>query len=244
MTHRVFPVVVAAFAAPAFAQFVPVIQERSVVTQASVSSGASDGDSDEAAGFGPFVGAASSSASGAAGASALGLAGQTSVFTPLLLSGTLSAGSAVATGATFVTGESDGASTLLFIFSLAAPTPVQFTASGTLAIVGSNPNGEPSDLFGVASVRLLDANTQDQIAGFFMQDTVNDADAAFFAGTLPAGQYALLARATTHAFSADLLGPPARSGSAQSDVTFAFSAVPAPGSLWLLGLLAAARRRR
>ena len=238
-------ILVAALAQNAAAQFIPVTQERSALTSVSVSSGASNGDSAEATDFGLFSPSLTSTITGAAGASATANAAQTSSFSPTLIFGDLSASSAVATGATFVTAESDGASNLLFIFDLAAPTEIAFTASGSMSFVGTNPDGEPSDLYGAARVRLLDADTMDQVAGFQLFGPDAATDSAFFSGTLPAGSYAILAFASTHAFSADLLGPPARSGSGEASVSFSFALIPAPSAAALLGLgtLALARRR-
>lgn len=237
---------VASFAPHAAAQFSPVTQERSALTNVSVSSGASSGDSAEATDFGLFTPSLTSTITGAAGASATANAAQTSSFSPTLIFGDLSASSAVATGATFVTAESDGSSSLLFIFDLAVPTEIAFTASGAMSFVGTNPDGEPSDLYGAARVRLLDADTSDQIAGFQLFGPDGASDSAIFSGTLPAGSYVILAFASTHAFSADLLGPPARSGSGEASVTFSFALIPAPGAAALLGLgtLTLARRRR
>lgn len=237
--------VVAALAVPAAGQIVPVTQERSVQTAATVSSGDSTGDYDEAADYGPFVRTLTSSVTGAAGAGATAVASQNSSLGSALITGTLGAHAEVSTGATFVTGESDVHSNLLIIFNLAAPTPVQFNAAGSLQYLGRNPNGEPSDLSGIASVRLLDGITEDLIAGFQFFDTPVS-DSVTFNGTLPAGQYVILATAQMHAFSADLLGPPPRSGSGGAGASFTLTVVPAPGASAVIGvgMLWLARRRR
>jgi hypothetical protein len=244
-TPRVFPALLVMSMAPlASAQITPVIQERFVQTQADVSSGQSSSDFDEAATFDPFLRSLSSSITGANGAGADAAAGQDSAFTAAMVTGTLSAGGAVRTGATFITGESNAQSSLLFIFNLDQATPIQFTANGSLSYVGRNPSGEPSDLFGAARVRLVDAITEEMIAGFQLFSDPGT-DAAAFNGTLPAGQYAILAYAQLHAFSADLLGPPPRSGSGDANVSFSLT-VPAPAAPALLGigLLAFSSRRR
>lgn len=228
------------------AQMVPVLQERTVQTQASVSSGASAGDFDEAPNFGPFVRDLTSSVSGAGGAGADALAGQNSLLSSGLVSGALSASVGVRTGTTFVTGEAESHSDLLFIFDLAEPTQIQFSAAVELALIGRNPDGEPSDLYGVARVRLLDSNTLDVIAGVELGVTSDSAtDSLLYAATLPAGQYVILASAQAHAFSADLLGPPPRSGSGEATTTFSLTVVPAPAGVALGGVsLLALRRRR
>jgi hypothetical protein len=244
-TSRAFPVVLFLSLAPlASAQLVSVNQERFVQTQAQVSSGQSSGDFDEATTFGPFVRNLSSSVTGANGAGADATASQSSTFGSTLVTGTLSAAGDVKTGTTFITGESDAQSSLLYIFNLGQTSPVEFTANGLLAYVGRDPNGEPSDLFGTARVRLINAVTEDVIAGFQLFDDPGT-DSASFNGVLPAGQYAILAYAQLHAFSADLLGPPPRSGSGNANVSFSLI-VPSPGAPVLLGmsLLALSRRRR
>jgi hypothetical protein len=225
-------------------QIMPVIQERTVQTQVMVSSGGSSGDFDEAATFSPFTRTITSSVTGAAGAGADASAAQDSTLGSALVTATLGAHSAGRTGSTFVTGESDAQSTFLFIFSLSDPATIRFRAAGGLAFVGRNPEGDPSDLSGLATVRLLDAITEDLVAGFQLNGEAAS-DSASFDGTLPAGRYALLATVRTHAFSADLLGPPPRSGSGDANASFSLAVVPAPGACALLavGVLALPRRR-
>jgi len=244
-TSRVFPAfLLISVASLASAQITSVIQERFVQTQADVSSGQSAGDFDEASTFGPFLSNLSSSVTGPNGAGATATAGQNSAFTAAVVTGTLTAGGAVQTGTTFITGESNSQSSLLYIFNLAQAAPIEFTANGSLSYVGRNPDGEPSDLYGAARVRLIDAITMDLIAGFQLFSDPGT-DSAAFSAMLPAGQYAILAYAQLHAFSADLVGPPARSGSGIANVSFSLS-VPAPAAPALLGigLLAISRRRR
>ena len=234
----------AAIAPYAAGQISPVTQERSVTTSADVSSGPSSNDYDEASNFGPFVRSITSSITGAAGAGAEATASHNSTLTSTLLSGTLSAHAAARTGTTFDVGESDGQTSFLYIFSLAVATPIQFAASGHITTVGVNPNGDPSDLYGMSSVRLLDENTLDLISGFQLQSDAAS-DSATFNGTLPAGQYVILASAWLHAYSADLLGPPARSGSGDASATFTLTTVvPSPGAAGVLGIGAVAMSRR
>jgi hypothetical protein len=228
------------------AQIIAVTQERSVAANAGVSSGAQDGGSAEAPNFGPFVRTLSFSVTGPNGAGADATAAQDSALGSTLITANLSASCAARTGLTFVTGDSTAISSFLFIFNLSAATPVIFTASGSLAYIGRNPDGEPSDLDGMASVRLLDADTQDLISGFTLNHEPGS-DSATFGGMLPAGQYVILATTQMHAFSADLLGPPPRSGSGQAGVQFSLTAVPGPGAgagLVLAIGLGAMRRRR
>lgn len=242
---RVFPAMAfMSMASLVSAQISPVTQERFVQTQANVSSGESSGDFDEATTFGPFLSNLSSVVTGPNGAGATATASQDSAFSAALVTGTLSAGGAVQTGSTFVTGESNSQSSLLYIFNLDQATPIQFTASGSLSYFGRNPDGEPSDLYGAARVRLIDAISEDLIAGFQLFSDPGT-DSATFNGILPAGQYAILAYAQLYAFSADLIGPPPRSGSGEADVSFSL-AVPSPAAPALLGmgLFALSRRRR
>lgn len=228
----------------ASAQLTSITQERFVQTQAEVSSGQSSSDFDEATTFGPFVRNLSSTITGANGAGATATAGQNSAFSSTLVTGTLSAGGAVQTGTTFITGESSAQSSLLYIFNLDQAAPIQFNANGSLSYVGRNPDGEPSDLYGAARVRLINAITEEQIAGFQLFSDPGT-DSATFSGMLPAGQYAILAYTQLHAFSADLLGPPPRSGSGTANVSFSL-AVPSPAAPTLIGigLVGLARRRR
>lgn len=226
-------------------QIISSLQERSVQTFASVTSGASDNGYAEATNFGPFTPSIASSVSGAGGATADSQASQNTSFSSTAVAGQLHARSDVRTGSTFVVGEADGQSSYLYFFSLASATPVQFLASGTLALFGSNPDGEPSDLYGFARARLLDSNSMDLIAGFNI-GPAGGTDSASFNGTLPAGDYVILAQAQTHGYSADLLGPPARAGWADSTVNLTLTVVPSPAGLCVLtlGLLATGRRRR
>ncbi len=218
----------AAFAPAAFASISPVTQERSVQTLASVTSGGSSSDFAEATSFAPFVRTITSTISGAAGAGADATASQDSAFTDTSITGSFAAHSAARTGTTFDVGESDAQSNYLFIFNLTAATTINFTANGQLAFVGQNPDGEPSDLYGRASVRLLNGVTEELIAGFTLFPEAGT-DSATFSGTLPAGQYVILAAARTYAYSADLLGPPLRSGSGDAHVSFALNvAAPCP----------------
>ena len=243
--HALHVVVFAISCQYAAGQISSVLQERRVQTQVTVSSGGSNGDFAESMDFGPFLRSLSSIVLGAGGSSADASAAQDSTLTSGGVSGFLSAGSVVRTGSTFVTGEGDGTSSFLYIFNLAAPTAIQFRAEGNLSYIGRDPNGEPSDLFGTASVRLLDGITMDLIAGFTLFSDPGF-DSASFDGTLPSGQYVILASARLHAFSADLLGPPARSGSGVADASFSLNVIPSPGVSALLGMgvLAMARRRR
>lgn len=223
----------------------PVIQERSVQTQVMVSSGQSASDMDEAGTFGPFSRTVTSGITGAAGASADATASQTSSIGAAGITGQLSALGAAATGATFITGDANSQSNLLVIFSLSESTPVQFLAAGSLAFVGRNPDGEPSDLSGLSRVRLINAVTEEVISGFQLNGDAAT-DSAMFSGTLAPGQYVILASAQMHVFSADLLGPPARSGSGTANASFSLTIVPAPGAAALFGIsgLFAVRRRR
>lgn len=234
----------ALFTPAALAQFGLSSQERSVQGTAQLTSGQEDSGFAEAPGYGVFDESVDGSVSGTGGAMASIHASQFSTITPSTISGTLEASGQVATGSTFVVGQSDGWSNFLVLFSLAAPTPVTFTASGSMSFVGINPDGEPADLYGVTRVSLLDADTFDPIAGFSFQGGDYD-QSAEFAGTLAAGNYAIIARAEFHAYSADLLGPPARSGSGESTAAFSLTVVPAPASALLMscGLLCARRRR-
>jgi hypothetical protein len=244
-TSRVLPALLVFSIAPlASAQLTSVEQERFVQTQADVSSGQSSSDYDEATTFGPFFRNLSSSITGANGAGATATAGQNSALSSTLVTGTLSAGGAVQTGTTFITGESSAQSSLLYIFNLGQAAPIQFAANGSLSYIGRDPNGEPSDLFGAARVKLINAITEDVIAGFQLFSDPGT-DSASFNGMLPAGQYAILAFAQLHAFSADLLGPPPRSGSGDANVSFTLI-VPSPAAPALLGigLVALSRRRR
>jgi len=237
--------VLAALSPVALAAISPVLQERSVQSLATVSSGGSSSDFAEATNFAPFIRTANAAITGAAGAGAESASSQNSALTDTSITAALTANSAARTGATFDVGESDAQSNLLFIFNLTSATAIDFTASGSLSFVGLNPNGEPSDLYGTASVRLLDGITQDLIAGFTVFGGPGT-DSASFSGTLPAGQYAILAAARTYAYSADLLGPPPRSGSGAADATFSLTIVPTPGTsaLLALGFFAPFRRRR
>lgn len=234
---------VASLAPQALGQISLVEQERSVRTQALVSSGAESSDFDSSVGFGPFMRSLTSSVTGAGGAGADAAAFQDSAFAGGLLSGDLRASGSARTGASFVTGTSDSLSSLLVIFDLVAATSVVFTASGSIASIGSNPNGEPSDLYGMSRVRLLDANSLDEIAGFQFQ-TDSGSDSATFSGTLAAGRYVILATAQMYVFSADLLGPPVRSGSGSASATFSLGVVPTPGTAILLGFGAMSLTRR
>lgn len=215
-----------ACAASALAQFSPVLQERSNTTQASVTSGASDNDMHEALSFVLFDRTTTSGVTGAGGANANATSIQTSSFASAAITGTLSARSDARTGTTFVVGDATAQSSLLFIFNLTAATPVEFTATGAITLVGVNPDGEPSDLYGYSRVRLLNAVTEEMIAGFLLGPGAQNTS-AHFGGTLNAGQYAILAYTESHTYSADLVGPPNRSGSGESSLSFSF-AVPSP----------------
>lgn len=243
---RTLPIIVIAALAPlAAGQISSIDQERSVESDVMVSSGAADSGADAAANFGPFVRSILRSVNGAGGAKADALANQDSALTSSAVTGSLLARCAANTGATFITGDATAQSDFLYIFSLAAPTQVNFSASGALSYIGRNPDGEPSDLSGLSRVRLLDSNTLDMIAGFQLFDEPGT-DSASFIGTLPAGAYVILASAHMHAFSADLLGPPPRSGSGEASASFSLTVVPSPGAAAVLGIggLAMARRRR
>ena len=235
---------VCVMAAGAFGQIVATDQERSVVAASELGNGSSDGDFDSALNFGPFVRSLSVPLSGPGGAFAESSASQNTVIGGAGVTGLLSASANVATGSTFVTGQGMGRSSYLLLFSLSQASPVQFLASGSILLNGVNPDGEPSDLYGRASVRLINAGTDELVSGFTLFPEAGS-DSASFNGMLPAGSYALLATAESFAFSADLLGPPARSGSGQSQVEFSLT-VPSPSGLALLGLggVLAVRRRR
>lgn len=234
-------ILVAALAPHAAAQFIPVTQERYVQTAATLTSGPAADDYAEATDFGHFDTLLSSSLLGVVGATAE----QDSAFSPSLIAGSLIASCGVAIDSPFGLGEAEGTTNLLFIFDLAAPTHVSFVASGEMSFVGTNPDGEPSDLYGAARVRLLNADTSDQIAGFQLFGTDYAADSASFSGTLPAGSYVILAHAFTHIFGNDFHVGSARSASGVAYVDFAL-VIPAPSAAALLGLgtLALARRRR
>jgi hypothetical protein len=236
---------IAAVGPCAFAQFSPMTQERSVQYTAQLTSGQESSNAQEAADFGPFAGDVAGSVSGAGGAFASAAALQNSAITANSITGSLSTAGNVVTGSTFVVGQADAVSALLVIFSVTADTPVSFSAGGSMFFTGINPDGEPSDLYGVTRVSLMDANTMDPIAGFQFQGGDYNSGATFD-GILSAGTYAILARSEFHAYSADLIGPPDRSGSGQSTASFRLTVVPAPASAALLaaGLLGAARRRR
>jgi hypothetical protein len=228
----------------AIAQIVPTGQERSVLTTAELGNGTSDGNFVDSPDFGPFAQSISTQLTGPGGAVADSFASQTSSISSSAVSGTLASSINVVTGSTFVTAQGRGRSNFLLLFSLSQASPVEFIAGGSIVLRGVNPNGDPSDLYGRASVRLLNADTEDQIAGFTLFPSAGS-DSASFSGTLPAGSYALLATAESFGFSPDLLGPPVRSGSGQAQVNFSLT-VPAPASAVLVGLggLLAVRRRR
>jgi hypothetical protein len=211
-------------ALPAFGQFVPFTQERSVSTDATMSSGEHHEDLVEAGDFGLFDRSIGSSVTGAAGASADARASQTSNLTTSTATGTLAAGSDVRTGSTFVVGEAGAHSNLLYIFEVEAATEVQFTASGSLELFGRNPDGEPADLYGLVRARLVDAATEETIAGFSIGPQDEGTDQASFSGTLEPGIYVIIASAQSYGYSADLIGPPARTGWAQANVEFALTA--------------------
>jgi hypothetical protein len=218
--------------------------ERSVAANSELGNGGSDANGDSSESSGLFSRNFNVLLPGPGGAQADSFVGQVTNVTGASVSGQMSSGANVKTGTTFVTGQGTGQSNFLLLFTLAAPTPVSFVSSGSITLNGVNPNGEPSDLYGRAYVRLIDTNTDDQIAGFSLFPTAGS-DSATFNGTLPAGSYALMAQAFTFAFSADLIGPPNRSGNGSSQVDFSLLVVPAPASAGLLGLgLLAARRRR
>ncbi|HLO42148.1 MAG TPA: PEP-CTERM sorting domain-containing protein [Phycisphaerales bacterium] len=234
-----------AIAPAAWAQFSPITQERSVQGSAQLTSGEESSGAQEAIDFSLFSGDVSRGVKGADSASASVSAIQNSTISADTITGSLSASGSVVTGSSFVVGQSDGFSAFLVIFSVGADTQVNFAASGSMKFLGINPDGEPADLYGVTRVSLVNADTFDPIAGFQFQggDYTNDAQ---FSGTLAAGTYAILARAEFHGYSADLLGPPARSGSGESSASFRLTVVPAPASavLFAAGLMGAARRRR
>ncbi len=209
----------AACSSQALAQFTSVLQERSVTTSVSVTSGGSDNDSDQANNFGPFIGSVSSSIAGPGGAQADAGASQNSQMSATSITGLMNAQVAVRTGTTFVVGEGDSDSTYLYIFNVTSATEVVFSANGELGYIGRNPDGEPSDLYGSASVRLINAITEEPIAGFTLFSEPGG-NTASFEGELPAGQYAILAHTRMHGYSADLIGPPLRSGSGTTTVTF------------------------
>jgi hypothetical protein len=213
--------VLAAFAPLASAQISLVTQERFVLASSSVTSGPQIDDSDEALNNGPYLHTANAAVTGVAGADAIGSAFQDTALTATIIRGSLSASTQAHTGATFDVGESAGQSSILYIFNLTAATAIQFTANGELAFIGQDPNGEPSDLYGISSVQLLDGVTEDPISGFQMNaGSPAGTNSAHFSGTLPAGQYVILAKAQTHVYSADLLGPPPRSGSGTATTSF------------------------
>ncbi len=160
--------VLAAFAPLASAQVALVTQERFVLATSSVTSGPEVDDSDEALNNGPYLHTANAAVTGVAGADAIGSAFQDTALTATLIRGSLSANTQAHTGVTFDVGEASGQSSILYIFSLAQDTAIVFTANGELAFIGQDPNGEPSDLYGISSVQLLDGVTEDPISGFQM----------------------------------------------------------------------------
>jgi hypothetical protein len=241
----VIALAVAALPAVGLAQITYSTHERSYSTAVALGNGVDDFGSADSDSASPFVGTVNRGVAEPNGGGAEGTAGQNSTTSSSSIIGSLSAFGAVRTGSSFVTGEATSQSNFLVLFSLAAPTPVLFTGNGSVALTGVNPNGEPSDLYGRARLQLVNADTLDPVAGFNIFPEAG-VDSVNFNGVLPAGNYALSAQAFSYAFSADLLGPPARSGSGQSDVNFSLTVVPAPSAMALLGLAGvfAGRRRR
>ncbi|HYE63413.1 MAG TPA: hypothetical protein VD997_15585 [Phycisphaerales bacterium] len=240
--------VAGAFPVVALGQFAPTGQERSTVASAVLGNGAEGFDGSSAPGMGPWSHTAAASRSEVNGGGAEGSAGHNTTVSSSLISGSLTASTLVRTGSTFITGEAQGHSSFLALFSVAAPTPVSFTGGGSVVLNGLNPDGEPSDLYGRARVQLINADTDEPVAGFLIFPGPGS-DGFTFSGTLPAGNYALMANAFSYAFSADLLGPPARSGGGETSVNFALTVVPTPSAAALLGLagvvgVAGGRRRR
>jgi hypothetical protein len=229
--RRVAPVAVVlaglSLASAALGQITASSVERSVSTFSELGNGASDGNGDGSSLAGAFDRSLSTILPGPGGAGADSFATQQSMVSPATVWGTLSAANSVKTGSTFVTGQGQGMSSFLLLFNLAAPTAVTFTASGSIVLNGVNPDGEPSDLYGRAYVRLINADTEEEISGFTLFPTAGTGSDSFD-GTLPAGSYALLAQAFSFGFSADLLGPPARSGNGNSQVQFNLSVASPP----------------
>lgn len=241
----VVALVLAGTCGSAYAQFLPNSAERFNAASAALGNGLDDADGDNFSAMGPWVHTANVGVAEPNGGGAESTASQNSMVSGNLVSGSLNALTSVRTGSTFITGEGQSQSNFVFIFSLAAPTPVSLTGNASINLVGVNPDGEPSDLYGRAHVKLLDGDTSDEIAGISLFPSAGSLTLSYSA-TLPAGNYVLLANAFSYAFSADLLGPPARSGSGNSHVDFSLTVVPAPGAAMVLGLggLLAARRRR
>jgi hypothetical protein len=237
------------FVPHALGQISPVIQERSLATNAlafNVGGGSvEDSDSDSAPDFGPFFRTITSVALGAGGANASANAVHESQIGATSITGLLGAHCIAVTGGNTAPAQADAETTLLFIFNLTESSPIQFQARGELDLVGRNENGEPSDLFGWARVRLINAITEEPIAALNLMDD-HAGEGTEFSGTLPAGQYAILASAKAFVFSPDLLGPPPRSGTGDAQVTFSLTVVPAPATSALLALagLVGVRRRR
>lgn len=234
---------VASLAPHAAAQFVPVFQDRGGVTEASLTNGAFHGDSDFANDFGLFTSALTSYLTATDGASSSATSSQTSEFTPTLIHGVLASASVVATGTTNISGHSIASGATIFTFDLLGPERVRFLSSGGLSFVGSN--GVPTDLYGFASVWLMDS-TGATLASIDLSLFASGTDTDSYRGTLPAGQYSIFAVTKTHAISHNLIGPPPGSGTAHADISFSLAIVPAPGAAALLGLgtLVLSRRRR
>jgi hypothetical protein len=239
----------AAATLPAGAQISPVLQERSVgaAAQAFHVGGGRDQDqeSEVAPDFGLFERSVTAAAFSASGAWALGVGSQTSALNATQIQARMFASSTAQTGAMSAPAQADAESSLLFIFYLDAPTPIAFRATADLTLRGRNENGEPSDLFGWARVRLINAVTEEPFALLNLTDNTPAADAAFD-GTLAAGRYAILASVRAFVYSPDLFGPPSGTGTVDAGVYFTLATVPSPGvAAWVVcgGILVGRRRR-
>lgn len=231
------------------AQINAVMAERSLMTSATASNvgggSVEDFDSDFTEGTSPFIRTIAANAAGIGGALANGTAIQDSDISSTRIYGDLEAHGSAFTGSNIAPAQADAESNLLFIFNLTEATPIEFFARGKVTMVGRNEDGEPSDLYGWSRVRLINADTEEPLALLnLMMDKVSDE--VEFNGTLAAGRYAIIASTKAFVYSADLLGPPPRSGLADSEMSFSLTVVPTPGAatLMLLAGLGATRRRR
>ncbi len=95
------------------------------------------------------------------------------------------------------------------------PTTIRFKTERQLPVKWRVPVKKPSGLFDTSSTRLPVGIATDQIAGFGLDEDPALHSASIDA-TLPVGRHVILAYARPHAFSAELLDPPARSGRASA----------------------------
>lgn len=233
----------------AMGQIVNIAQERSAMTSVNVRTigggEMSDNDADGTENAGPFVRNLNSTAASTDGGFANATAQHQSSFSATQISGFLLSGVGVQTGSAPSIAEADSGSGFLSIFMLTEASPVRFTATGELELLGRNMDGEPSDLYGYARLRLVNSITEEIIASFNLMDDFST-DSINFEGVLPAGQYALLGSVKAYAFSPDLVGPPSGSGNGKAEIEFSFNVVPTPGAAAavLMGGVFAIRRRR